>query len=86
MIAGPSILSAPSGKTYVTGRLRGGQRGYPRTPGKWPVRHPRVVRRCGQDVENRPPAGGELPVTGQPPIANISIRGRLDVAPERIFQ
>ena len=24
--------------------------------------------------------------TGQPPIANISIRGRLDVAPERISE
>src|SRR6476619_8033679 len=78
VIAGPSILSAPSGKTYVTGRPGGGQRGYPRTPREWPVRHPRVVRRCGQDVENR------LQATGQPPIANISIRGRLDVAPERI--
>ena len=82
VIAGPSILSAPSGKTYVRVRRRG--------------RSTRLsTNSCGPPS---PPSTTCSPVwislwrtrsraprrsVGQPPIANISIRGRLDVASER---
>ena len=82
MIAGPSILSAPSGKTYVRGRR----------PGTVNAVIHELLRRPLAAIHDLS-AAVEKPVentrdptwraAGQPPIANISIRGRLDVASER---
>ena len=71
VISVPSILSAPSGKTYGMGRPAGGQRAYPRT----------CDRRATPVHEPRPPVDNPVDDAGdgQPPIANISILGRSDV-------
>ena len=78
-ISGPSILSAPSGKTYGTGGGSGGstrlstKSGEPETAPSTSCR--RLWTACGEA-----PPGGPPP---QPPIANISILGRVEVAAER---
>jgi hypothetical protein len=77
-ISGPSILSAPSGKTYGTGagssgstRLSTKSRAGSAPPS---TSYQQLWTACGEASPARP---------GQPPIANISIFGRVEVAAER---
>jgi hypothetical protein len=76
VISVPSILSAPSGKTYGTGR-----------PFTWSTRLSTNSSDgpASQSTTFPPPVDSlwRSGAGGQPPIANISIRGRFEVAAER---